>query len=311
MRSPMSRISLRAPAKINLFLHILSRQSDGYHRIFSLMQMVGLYDRIDFRKIPARKEIKLQVKGLPVSSGEDNLIVQAARTFLKQYDVPGGVEITLSKRIPVSAGLGGGSSDAAATLRALSLLWGIHPSITELVMLGRSIGSDVPFFFYGPAALVRATGEEILPLKIEGEGWIVMVNIGMQISTAWAYHRLDLLRSNRKHSRPLPHEKFWLTLLKDQNKIASRSKITFQFAKLPSHLHNDLEEVMEAYPVVGAIKDRLRCLGADGVLMSGSGPTVFGLFSKYDSALRVARTLRQEQKDWKVGVAKILKRRPF
>jgi 4-diphosphocytidyl-2-C-methyl-D-erythritol kinase len=311
MRSSMTRISLRAPAKINLFLHVLDRQSDGYHQILSLMQMVGLYDRIDFRKIPAQKEIKLRVKGLPVSSGEDNLIVQAARTFHKLYNVPGGVEITLSKQIPISAGLGGGSSDVAATLKALSLLWEIHPSTAELVTLGRSIGSDVPFFFYGPAALVRATGEEVLPLKLEGEGWIVMVHAGMQISTAWAYHRLDQLRSGRKNTKPQRHQKFWLTLLKDQNKIASRSRITFQFAKLPSHLHNDLEEVMEAYPVIGAIKDHLRCLGADGVLMSGSGSTVFGLFSKYYSAQKAARTLRQEHKDWKVWVAKILKRRPF
>ena len=193
-----------------------------------MMQMVGLYDQIDFCRIPARKEVRLQVKGLPVSSGEDNLIVQAARAYLKRYDVRGGVKITLSKQIPVSAGLGGGSSDAAATLKALCLLWGIRPATAELVTLGRSIGSDVPFFFYGPTALVRATGEEVLPLKLEGEGWIVMVNNGIQISTGWAYHKLDQLRSKQRDSRPPQAEKFWLTLLKEQNKINAQSEITFQ-----------------------------------------------------------------------------------
>ena len=312
MRFLPTQFSLRSPAKINLFLQVQDRQSDGYHRICSLMQMIGLYDQIDFRKLKSQHDISFRVKGRAVCAGEDNLIVKAARAFFKQYGISEGVEIVLSKQIPVSAGLGGGSGNAAATLKALSRLFGIHPSTHELISLGRSIGSDVPFFLYGPAALIQGTGEDIFPLTPNREGWVVLVDAGVSVSTAWAYRELDRSRLKRKGKRPNWNGKLWLTLLKDQHKMASRSRRTFRLEKLPLYLHNDLEEVTaKAHPVIEAIKDGLRSLGARGVLMSGSGPTVFGLFLQFRDAQRVAKAVREDHKDWKVWAARILRRAPF
>ena len=312
MKSSDSLISLRAPAKINLFLHVLDRQPDGYHRVFSLTQMVGLYDQVHVRRIPARKGIRLSVTGLPVPEGEDNLMVQAALAYLHRFDLKGGLEIKLHKQIPLSAGLGGGSSDAAATLAALGRLWSFKPPPVELMTLARFIGSDVPFFLSGPSGLVCATGEEVHPIRLVGEGWVVLVRVNIPVSTAQVYQRLDETRAKQGRQGPAPHEKLWLTLAENQNKITAGLRSTFQLAKLPPYLHNDLERIaVETYPVISAIKRQLRRLRAAGVLMSGSGPTVFGLFLHLEKAQRAAQTLRQEHKDWEVWVVKVLKRRPF
>lgn len=310
--SRLDPIRLLAPAKINLFLHVLDRQPDGCHRVFSLMQMVGLYDRVCVRRTKAHKGIRLSVTGLPVPEGEDNLMVKAARAYLSRFDLEEGLEIKLHKQIPLSAGLGGGSSDAAATLSALSRLWSFKPPTDELMTLARFIGSDVPFFLSGPSALVQATGEEVHPIRLVGEGWVVLVHVGILISTAQAYQRLDEARAGQGDLGSVPHEKLWLTLAENHNKITPGSGSTFQLAKLPPYLHNDLERIaLETYPVIDAIKRRLCRLGAAGVSMSGSGPTVFGLFLHLEKAQRAAQTLRQEHKDWEVWVARVLKRKLF
>ena len=312
MKSSDSLISLRAPAKINLFLHVLDRQPDGYHRVFSLMQMVGLYDQVCVRRTKAHKGIRLSVTGLPAPKGEDNLVVKAALAYLHRFDLKGGLEIKLHKQIPLSAGLGGGSSDAAATLAALGRLWPFTPPTVELMTLARFIGSDVPFFLSGPSGLVCATGEEIHPIRLVGEGWVVLVHVNIPVSTAQVYQRLDETRAKQERRGPVPHKKLWLTLAENQNKITPGLRSTFQLAKLSPYLHNDLERIaLETYPVMGAIKRHLRRLGAAGVSMSGSGPTVFGLFLHLEKAQRAAQTLRQEHKDWEVWMAKVLKRRPF
>lgn len=303
-------IRLLAPAKINLFLHVLDRQPDGYHRIFSLMQMVGLYDQIWIRKTSSSGGIRLSVTGLPAPEGKQNLVVQAAQACFERYHLKGGLEIKLHKQIPISAGLGGGSSDAAAALSALGRLWSFKPPTVELMTLARFIGSDVPFFLSGPSGLVCATGEEVHPIRLVGEGWVVLVHVNIPVSTAQVYQRLDEARAGQGGRGSVPHEKLWLTLAENRNKITSRS--TFRLAKLPPYLHNDLERIaLETYPVMGAIKRQLCRLGAAGVSMSGSGPTVFGLFLHFEKAQRAAKTLRQEHRDWKVWVAKVLKRRPF
>ena len=273
--------------------------------------MVGLYDHLQFRKVSGGKKIRLRVNGFSVAQGEDNLVVRMARVFWERYNLSGGLEIDLLKNIPVSAGLGGGSSDAAVTVRALCRLWGIRPSPAELVTLCRSLGSDIPFFLYGPTALVEAAVEEVHPVKLDGKGWVVLVDAGVRVSTTWVYQRLDNLRRSPTRGKPGRDRRMWLTLLQNQTKMAPRSKIAFQLAKISPYLYNDLEAVTEKYhPVIGTIKDRLRYFGADGVLMSGSGPTVFGLFSHYHSAQKAARGLLYEDRYRKVWVARVLKRKP-
>ena len=304
-------VSVRAPAKINLFLNVLNRHPEGYHDIYSLMQMVGLYDRLQVQKVAHRAGIGLSITGLSVSRA-DNLVLRAARLFLKKYKIRGGVQITLHKEIPVSAGLGGGSSDAAATLVALSRLWHIRPSSSELTTLARSIGSDLPFFLSGPAALVQGTGEKVQPARPIGKGWAVLVKKDIKVSAAWAYCQWDRIQTKRRRTKRRDYKNFWLTSPKKQNNINPQSRLAFQLKKLPPYLHNDLEDATgTAFPVIGKMKKRLLKLGASGVLMSGSGPTVFGLFLQEKSAKRAARALIRENKDWKVWVAKLLERRSY
>lgn len=309
--SSLPVVSLRAPAKINLFLDVLNRHPDGYHDIYSLMQMVGLYDRLELRKLPHRSGINFSMTGLSVPR-TDNLVLRATRLFLKKFKIHGGIQIHLHKEIPVSAGLGGGSSDAVATLVALSRLWQIRPSFSELRSLARSIGSDLPFFLSGPAALVQGTGENVFPARPLGKGWVVLVKKDIEVSTAWAYRNWDRIQAKRRGINRRDSRKFWLTSTKKQNNINPDLRLAFQLKRLPPYLHNDLEEATEAaFPVIGRMKEELRKLGASGVLMSGSGPTVFGLFFDEKSAKRAARVLIRENKDGKVWVAKLLQRSCF
>ena len=308
-RSP-GLVSVKAPAKINLFLYVLDRQPDGYHRLISLMQTVGLYDRIGIRRVRARRKVVFRSTGLSLPKGQDNLVVRAARFFLDQYRIKGGVAIHLEKKIPVSAGLGGGSSDAAGTIRALYQLWGVQAAMAERFRLGRRVGSDVPFFLSGASALVEETGERIRPVKSIGPGWAVLVNPNQSVSTTWAFKTLDEIRFKRGSRRLDPDKKIRLTWMEKRNKIRAQLRLTFQLKKLSPYLHNDLEEATcEAYPVVAFVKERLRCVGARGVLMSGSGPTVYGLFHQSYPAHRAARVLRMEHPDWRVWAVRILERR--
>jgi 4-diphosphocytidyl-2-C-methyl-D-erythritol kinase len=311
MSPPTSRIRVRAPAKINLCLFVLNRQPDGYHRIFSLMQTVGLYDEIDLRRIASGRRVELSVTGLPIPAGDDNLAVRAARAYLDRYRPGGGVEIRLLKRIPAAAGLGGGSSDAASVLNGLGRLWGLRPPREDLVRLGRSLGSDVPFFLDGPAALVQGTGETVIPVNCREAAWAVLVKPDLSVSTRWAYQKLDEARSRRDVSTLSHHEKFWLTWAGNRNKILADSSAAFQLKELPPYLHNDLETVTGGvHPIIGFIKDRLRLLGAHGALMSGSGPTVFGLFTEPGTAARAARQLRSEDRSLAIWVVRVLRRKP-
>jgi 4-diphosphocytidyl-2-C-methyl-D-erythritol kinase len=303
------RTTLTVPAKVNLFLYVRETLPDGYHRLFSLMQTIGLFDRLDLRVRPGRRGVAFSSSGLPIPSGPDNLVVRAARRFLRKYRIRRGVAIHLEKRIPVSAGLGGGSSDAAGTLRGLCRLFGIRPEPDDLTGIARSLGSDVPFFLSGSTGLVEGTGERVRAARLSGAGWLVVVNTGVKVSTAWAYRELDRLRLRDRRKNPGQFKKLWLTSIKKQNKISADFESTFQLKKLSPYLHNDLEEATQrSCPVIGVVKERLRRLGAAGVLMSGSGPTVFGLFFNPQQARQAARTLKRERPDWGVWAVKVLSR---
>jgi 4-diphosphocytidyl-2-C-methyl-D-erythritol kinase len=236
---------------------------------------------------------------------------------MKHYGVQTGLRIELDKKIPISAGLGGGSSDAAATLHGLCRLFQMTPPRTELAALGQTLGSDLPFFFGGPTAWVAGIGNEVYPTRLGLNLWAVLVNPGFEVSTAWVYSELDRLRPEGAASGKAFLKKIRLTLDRNRHKIPSRKSKAFPLTKRSFSLHNDLEVItIRRYPVIETIKERLCSLGAKGVLMSGSGPTVFGLFPDGLSARSAAAVLRREGRvgrsdrkgSWTIRVARLLNR---
>jgi 4-diphosphocytidyl-2-C-methyl-D-erythritol kinase len=285
-----SSLSLSAPAKINWFLKVIGKRDDGYHNIMSLMQCITLYDNLTFEHsdlIEVESDLDIPL--------DDNLVYKAA-SLLKQYtSCKKGAKIVLQKDIPIGAGLGGGSSDAAYTLSGLNRLWGIRLNNRELSLIGAEIGSDVPFFLNGPFALVEGRGEKVTPFKINSSIVLLLVKPLFSVSTAWAYTSLDKLSIDGK-----PVETF------DKFKISKLTKKTFDiklfsqafknkkqdFASLTAMFNNDLEKVIiKRYPVVREIKYRLLERGAVISAISGSGPTVFGVFESKETAHSVAKDM--------------------
>lgn len=290
-------VSIKAPAKVNLYLKVLGRREDGYHEILSLMQMVGLYDFLFFRE--DRFDIRLTIENASLPVDRLNLVLRAAEALQKAAfgKRSKGVSIRLTKNIPIAAGLGGGSSDAAATLVGLNRLWGLRWSRERLAQLGATLGSDIPFFLYGPAAWASGRGERIEPAASSHPGWMVLVNPGISVSTAWVYQEFSRKLGLTKTDREITINKF----------IAHRPSIREIFYRP----HNDLEEVtLKAFPQLTQIKKELLSLGGKSVLMSGSGPTLFACFKEYASAKQAAAAFekRDSAKAW---VARILKRSPF
>jgi 4-diphosphocytidyl-2-C-methyl-D-erythritol kinase len=287
---------LHTPAKINLHLKVLNRRQDGYHNILSLMQMIGLYDTLTFQEEGAR--IRLEVTKGTVPIDNTNLVLRAARMLQKEMEkthkISRGVTIRLEKNIPVSAGLGGGSSDAAATLIGLNRLWSLGLSRNHLAKIGGYVGSDVPFFFHGPMAWVSGKGEVVQPLRraqktnFSSCGFTVLVFSGDPVSTADVFHQIG--------------EVMDLTKRRDILNMGHR--------ELPQHFENDLEKVtLTAQPNLIKVKVLLESFGGQGALMSGSGPTIFARFKNEDQANSAAASMRGlGYKD--VWVAKMLERAP-
>lgn len=256
--------SLRAPAKINLTLRVLGQRPDGYHDLVTRMQKLELCDRLELQLVE-RPGIVCRCDDPNLQTAGDNLAARAAKCFLQAAGSTDccGVEIDLVKRIPVAAGLGGGSSDAGAVLRGLNTLLLEPFSEQQLIALACSLGADVPFFVHRAAA-VEATGiGEVLVETASLQGFLVLlVNPGFAVSTKTVFENYALTTKGKK------------------SKIRG-SRINERTAFSPAHLVNDLELVaVERWPVIGRIKTGLLRAGAAGALMSGSGPTVFGLFAE-------------------------------
>ncbi len=262
------RFSLRAPAKINWFLSVAGRRSDGYHDIVSPMQCVSLFDVIDFRESD-RIELESQMDIPP----EENLVYRAAVMLREHASHQGGARITLRKEIPSAAGLGGGSSDAAFTFLGLNRLWGLGMKKEELMSLAAALGSDVPFFLNGPFSLIEGRGEKVSPLPAGSPVVLLLVNPGIAVSTAWAYgaYRPELTK-------------------KDVDiKLFCQALAGKDFSSLAQMIFNDLEKpVLGRYPEVAGIKESLTASGAVVSCMSGSGSTVFGVFRSEGQALDAA-----------------------
>jgi 4-diphosphocytidyl-2-C-methyl-D-erythritol kinase len=255
---------IRAPAKINVCLKITGRRSDGYHNLWSVMVPVSLFDDLE---ITARSGgIHVSAPGLDLKNQEENLVYRAARDFFLHTDINPGISIKLSKNIPISAGLGGGSSDAASTLLALNDMWSRPLNKEGLEVLAFALGADVPFFLKGKPCLAQGIGERLEPIENWPNFWYVIVSPPILVSTSWVYRNLNLKLTN-----------------KSQN---SRITVFEQcFSCLDEILENDLETVtVPRYPVIAQIKEALLEAGARGSLMTGSGPAVFGVFDSFEEA---------------------------
>lgn len=283
----MSEISISTPAKINLCLSVLGRRPDGYHDVSMLMQMVGLYDEV--RVGLCKAGITVACNSSSVPAGEENIAWKAASALLTEFPSGSGLAITIKKNIPEAAGLGGGSSDAASVLMAANILLNLGLSGADLARIGAQIGMDVPFFFHGPLALATGRGEVLRALPPLPRFWVLLVNPGFAASTAWVYKNLNLR----------------LTKKIDCNKIAC-----LPLHKIGDCLHNDLETVTAAeHPIIPKIEEELIRRGALGARMSGSGPTVFGIFETEKACRAAAESISGE--GWKVFPVEALTASPF
>jgi 4-diphosphocytidyl-2-C-methyl-D-erythritol kinase len=270
------KIYEKAPAKINLMLDVLYKRPDGYHEVEMIMTMVDLADRLEMSELP-RDTIIISSQAGYIPLDEKNLAFKAAKLIKERYKVPSGVYIHLDKKIPVAAGLAGGSSDAAATLRGLNRLWKLGISDAELMELGAELGSDVPFCVTGGTALATGRGEKLTPVANPPQCWVILAKLPINVSTEEVYGRF---RSDRITKHP--------SASKMIQAIDSGS-----FHGMCQELGNVLEEVtLQMHPEVAHLKETMLRLGADGVLMSGSGPTVFGLVSKESKVPRIYNGLR-------------------
>jgi 4-diphosphocytidyl-2-C-methyl-D-erythritol kinase len=283
-------LHLLAPAKVNLILRVVSKRDDGYHELETWMQKIGLYDRITVG-IHDSPGITLTCNSPDVPTDETNLIWRAADTFLKnsRNAQKTGVSIELQKNIPVSAGLGGGSSDAGTLLKGLNDYFGEEFSPADLIKMGKSLGADVPFFVVNDkSVLATGIGDKMLPVEPLAKCTFILVNPGIHVSTASIF------------------EKFALTRADKNSTLTGFRKIHPEDLTL-SALENDLEKVtIRLFPVIKEVKEKLKSAGADAVLMSGSGPTVFGVFAgsphSTDSIKNTVSDLRQRYGD-KVYIA--------
>ena len=241
-------LTLKAPAKINWFLNVLGRRKDGYHDIVSLMQCITLSDSLVMENSPTVEV----VTGADIP-GEENLVYKAARLMKEKTGSVSGVKITLHKEIPLAAGLGGGSSDAAATLMGLKRLWDLDCTPRDLAGLGEALGSDVPFFFHGPVSVVEGRGEIVSPVGLRKSYPLLLVKPEISISAAWAYAEYD----------KAPRSREVLTKKHNNIKLFCRALERGDFAFLSSLQGNDLEPlVVRRYPVIGEIKHSLMLRGA-------------------------------------------------
>jgi 4-diphosphocytidyl-2-C-methyl-D-erythritol kinase len=266
---------IRAPAKVNLSLRVVGKRRDGYHLIDTIMAPVSLYDEIAIARAKPGAKLSVVCDDPKIPSGEKNLAYKAAALLLGRDAGKYPVAIHINKRIPAGAGLGGGSSDAAAVLVGLNRLLRLKKNRRQLLRLAAKIGADVPFFIIGRPARARGIGERLKPIKTGRRLWLVIVYPGFPVSTSWAYHSLSF------------------KLTKNIEKT-SLNRHVWPLRGSAIELVNDLEKpVFRRYPKVARLKQKLAEAGAAGTLMSGSGSSVFGIFSSGDKARKAFLRLQR------------------
>ena len=260
-----------APAKVNLYLEILGKRPDGYHELQTLMHRVDLDDEMEISLEGQGINLVADGKGIP--EGKENLACRAAQVFFEELGIQRGLKIRLKKRIPVAAGLGGGSSDAATVMMGLNDLLETSWTQDRLMALGVKIGADVPFFIFQKPALAGGIGERLTPVGFPEPIWFLMLIPPFPISTAWAYAAYDRLSNKGKEPAPLKGSYVDITEI------------------LPV-MRNDLEAAaFLMFPQIRRMKEELLAKGAQGALMTGSGPVTYGIFSSKKEAEQTEKVI--------------------
>lgn len=269
-------ISLKALAKINLGLDVVRRREDGYHEVRMIMQTIHLYDRLDIKRTKESGiQIQTNLSFLPVN--ENNLIYKAAKLLMDEFSITDGVSVKLDKRIPVAAGMAGGSTDAAAMLFGMNRLFSLGLTKRQLMERGVQIGADVPYCIMRGTALAEGIGEELSPLAPMVKCPVLIAKPSISVSTKFVYQNLKLDDTTVHPDIDLLIEDIKAKNLHD----------------IAAHMGNVLETVtIPNYPVIDEIKKHMLSHGAVGAMMSGSGPTVFGLFDDEDTAKKAYKAMR-------------------
>jgi len=279
---------VKAPAKVNLCLNVLKKRPDGYHELDTLFESLHVWDVLRFSKGPSRIRLTCSIKSLP--TGPKNLVYKAALLLKERYGVTSGVQIHLQKNLPVASGLGGGSSDAASTLLALNRFWNLRLSQKVLLKHAAELGSDIPFFILkSPYAIGRGRGDRLQQVSTRYKLWHVLITPRLYVLAKDVYRALKpgSLTRSRTGARML--------------KLAVQNR---DFKKLKGLLSNTLEHVLlEKYPVIRRLKNDLLEAGAEVSLVSGSGPTVFGITRSKRDAQNIMRKLRRKHPTKKITVA--------
>jgi 4-diphosphocytidyl-2-C-methyl-D-erythritol kinase len=278
----MNTIELISYAKVNLRLDILGKRDDGYHELRTVFQKISLADEVSIAIAKSGIEITCDNPQVPLN--ETNLANRAAHILLKNYKIRDGVTISIKKRIPIAAGLGGGSSNAASTLMGMNQLFALGMTPQELMIIGKDIGADVPFFIFGDSALATGIGDKLEPLEVVPQLWFLLITPDFPISTAWAYRNVRRGLTNTNNNIIIP-------------------KCINHLQDVITILSNDLEHVViPRHPLIQEIKDALLAEGAKGSLMSGSGSTVFGIFES-EAGAKEAFIQIKAQKNWQVHLS--------
>ena len=282
----MNKIEIDSYSKINLTLNILAKRQDGYHDIETIMQSINLADKIFIKEEKEGIKIKCSHPLVPVDT--QSLTYRSAEKILSRYRIKKGVKIEIDKKIPLASGMAGGSANSASILVGINKLFALNLSNKDLREIGEELGMDVPFCIQNGTALAYHRGEKVTPLPpINPPLWIIIINPGFEIPTKWAYNNLDLGLIKREKNNTIA----MLNALKKGG-----------LEGIAKNLFNSFEElIIKRYPEIGKIKDRLIEEGAMGALMSGSGPTVFGIAQNKEQALKIYEKLKSEYKSiWAV-----------
>ncbi len=284
----MKSVVLKARAKINLTLDVTGVRDDGYHLVEMIMQTISLYDTVSVKKMPKKGIwLKCDVKWLPCD--ERNIAYKAAKLMIEKFNLEEGVAISITKKIPVAAGLAGGSADCAAVLKGMNIVYDLGLSDEELMEIGVKLGSDVPFCIMEGTVLAEGIGEKLTPLPACPEMDMVLVKLPVSVSTPTVYRELD----NEVISYH-PNTKEMIKAIENKD-----------IKKISDELSNVLEIVtIKMHPKIEKIKESLKEMGAIGAIMSGSGPSVFGIFENKDAACEAADKIRAKFKINNVNVIK-------
>lgn len=273
----MNEYQMKAYAKINLGLDVVRRLENGYHEVRMVMQTVGIYDELQFQRTESGIALTMDAGELPTD--ENNLIYRAAKLMKEHYNIEEGIHIHLRKNIPIAAGMAGGSTDAAATMKGINRLFDLGISLGELMELGVGIGADVPYCVLGGTALAEGIGEKLTPLTPAPNCYVLVAKPDLSVSTKYVYEHLDAAGID--------------THPDIDGMVAAIEAGSLQ--GIIDRMENVLESVtIPAHPIIDTIKDRMRRLGAVNSLMSGSGPTVFGIFTEESRAREAYDILNQE-----------------